>query len=83
MPKKMERMVLAKNQEVVEEVEAEAEAEAEAGAKARIDSSKCIDVYLSIFMPARRVGEEQITSNFGRKCSLAKNVQILVWLHFI
>ena len=48
MSKKMERMVLEKSQEVAEEAEAEAEAEAGAGARGRIDSSKCINLYLSV-----------------------------------
>jgi hypothetical protein len=70
MSKKTERMVLEKSQEVAEEVEAEAEAEAGARARGRIDSSKCINLYLSVFMRARCVGAQQITINFGRKCSL-------------
>ena len=71
--KKMERMVLEKSQEVAEEAEAEAEAEAGAGARGRIDSSKCINLYLSVVW-----GHSKLRSTSAESAVCWKNIEILV-----
>ncbi len=65
--------MLEKSQEVAEEAEAEAEAEAGAGARGRIDSSKCINLYLSVVW-----GHSKLRSTSAESAVCWKNIEILV-----